>query len=211
MSVFTILLISFPILIVGMHIVKAETNNEYIQFSAFKLFSPLNKTYNSGFLTLNLTFGAARGIKYSLNYSIDEKYEGSIPFVINNPNETHVFYEANGFVELPQLSEGSHSLTFNFVSGLYNYHGVNPPSAPFKQTSSGSSDYVASWTDTIYFTTSTAEDSWTTFEPMPTPRIASATASPDAIPQLPMWIILALFPITALVVVGIKKKAFRPT
>ena len=56
MSMFTILTISFPILIVGMHIVKAETNNEYIQFSAFKLFSPLNKTYNSRFLTLNLTF-----------------------------------------------------------------------------------------------------------------------------------------------------------
>ena len=96
------LLASLP---VGTNGVKAYSV-DCIQFSAFTLFSPLNITYNSRSLTLNLTFGAAIGIKYSLYYEIDGKYEGPIPFVINNPNETHVVYKATGFVELPELSEG---------------------------------------------------------------------------------------------------------
>ena len=122
-------------LAVGTHVVKAESN-DYIQFSAFRLFSPLNRTYNSRFLTLNLTFGAAIGIKYSLYYKIDGKYEGPIPFVIDNPNETHVVYKATGFVELPQLSEGSHHLTIYLIAAGYQPKGL-------------------SYADTVYFTIDT--------------------------------------------------------
>jgi hypothetical protein len=125
----------FVSLAVDTHFVKAESN-DYIQFSAFRLFSPLNRTYNSRFLTLNLTFGAAIGIKYSLYYKIDGKYECPIPFVIDNPNETHVVYKATGFVELPELSEGSHHLTIYLIAAGYQPKGL-------------------SYADTVYFTIDT--------------------------------------------------------
>lgn len=117
---------------VGTHVVKADSN-DYIQFSAFTLYSPLNITYNSRSLTLNLTFGAAIGIKYPLYYEIDGKYEGPIPYMITNPNETHVVYKATGFVELRELSEGSHNLTIHFIAAGYQPEGL-------------------SYADTVYFT-----------------------------------------------------------
>ena len=54
------------------------------QFEAFTIFSPLNTTYSSRHLTLNLTFQSF-WMKYLLNYDIDGKHQGEIPYkVINN-------------------------------------------------------------------------------------------------------------------------------
>jgi len=112
-------------LLAGTHIVSADSD-EPIRFYAFTLFSPLNRTYASKGLTLNLTFTAGLGIKYSLYYYIDGKYQESIPFVIDNPNnEMHVTYPAYASITLPKLSNGSHSLTvFLICSGLV----LHPPS-----------------------------------------------------------------------------------
>jgi hypothetical protein len=115
-SLFILTLLIFPTLEV--HSVKAESNDS-IKFSAFTLFSPLNRTYSSNSLTINLTFGKSIGISYSLNYDIDGKYRGSIPFLIDNPTETHVVYKATGFVKLPELSEGSHKLSIHLYVGGY--------------------------------------------------------------------------------------------
>jgi hypothetical protein len=137
--------------VAGTHIVSADSN-EGIRFSSgVYLISPINKTYNSNFLTLNLTFGWGLGIQCSLNYSIDGKYEGPIPLVFNNPTELHVVNLATGLVQLPELSEGSHRLTVYVEGDLYDYHGANPPGAPFKPTTPNGSDYVASWANTVYF------------------------------------------------------------
>jgi hypothetical protein len=135
----------------GIHIVKADSNGNISFFSGVTLFSPINRTYNSRFLTLNFTFACGWGIKYSLNYSIDGKYGGPMPFVINNPTELHVIYSATGLVQLPELSEGSHRLTVYVEGDLYDYHGANPPGAPFKPTTPNGSDYVASWANTVDF------------------------------------------------------------
>jgi hypothetical protein len=55
----SVLLVS---LAAGIHIVKADSN-DYISFSSgVTIFSPINETYNSNFLTLNLTFGCGAGI-----------------------------------------------------------------------------------------------------------------------------------------------------
>jgi hypothetical protein len=123
LTLFSLLVFSY-ILTTNAHIVKT-TSNDYIQFSAYKLYSPLNRTYNSRFLTLNMTFGAAIGIKYSLHYVVDGKYGNSIPYVINNPNETHVVYKATGFTELPELSEGPHNLTIHFAASGYQPNGLS--------------------------------------------------------------------------------------
>jgi hypothetical protein len=111
-SLFMLMLLIF--LASEVHSVKAESNDS-IRFSAFHLFSPLNRTYSSNFLSINLTFGASIGLKYLFNYDVDGKYKGSIPFVINNPTETHVVYKATGFVKLPELPDGSHRLSVYMV------------------------------------------------------------------------------------------------
>lgn len=112
-------------LVAGTYTVSAESD-EPIRFYAFTLFSPLNKTYTSKVLTLNLTFTAGIGVQYSLYYHLDGRYQKAIPFVIDNPNnEMHVTYAAHASIVLPSLSSGSHSVTvFLICSGLIR----KPPS-----------------------------------------------------------------------------------
>jgi hypothetical protein len=105
----------------GIHSVKVDSSNS-VSYSVIGILSPVNQTYNSIFLTLNFTFGCGMGIQYGVYYRIDGKYMGSIPWVIDNPNETHVVHEASGSLKLPALSVGSHSITVNleavgFISG----------------------------------------------------------------------------------------------
>jgi hypothetical protein len=170
------------------HQVKADTA-DFISFnSGVTLFSPINTTYSSRFLTLNLTFGAGLGVKSSLNYNLDGKYEGPVSLVAKNPAELHVVNMMIGIVELPELSEGSHHLTVNVFSGIYDYHGANAPGAPFKPTTPGSADYVASWTHTVYFTVnspsppSTNTATMPAYSPTPFPS-PSITPSPSHSPS----------------------------
>jgi hypothetical protein len=98
---------------------ETVSTDRFIQFYMFTLYSPLNGTYNSRFLDLNLSFTVGLGIRYTLYYSLDGKYGDEIPFTVEKANETHVTYSANAFSELPELSIGSHSLTiFIICSGL---------------------------------------------------------------------------------------------
>src|SRR3972149_349064 len=110
--VVSVLLVS---LAASIHIVKADSN-DYISFSSgITLFSPINRTYNSPSLTLNLNLYSAGSMGYidsriSMNYSIDGKYNGSVPLVVSNPG-VHIITNGAGLVNLPELPEGSHSLT----------------------------------------------------------------------------------------------------
>ena len=83
----------------------------YIRFYAFTLYSPLNKTYNNKFLTLNISFTVGMGVRYSLYYCLDVKYTDNIPPLVEGASEMHVTCSAIGSTQLPELSEGSHSLT----------------------------------------------------------------------------------------------------
>jgi hypothetical protein len=98
---------------------ETVSTEKFIQFYLFTLYSPLNGTYNSRFLDLNLSFTVGLGIRYTLYYYLDGKYGDEIPFTVENSTEMHVTYPANAFTKLPELSEGSHSLTiFIICSGL---------------------------------------------------------------------------------------------
>jgi hypothetical protein len=88
----------------------------YIRFYAFTLYSPLNKTYDSKYLTLNLSFTGGMGVRYSLYYHLDGEYAGDIPWSAEGASEMHVTCTAIGSTQLPELSEGSHSLTV-FLEG----------------------------------------------------------------------------------------------
>lgn len=59
---------------------------------------------------------------YSLSFDIDGIYVGPMPYVVKNPNELHVVYQSSGSVTLPELSEGSHSLTVNLLVSPSNDH-----------------------------------------------------------------------------------------
>ena len=114
--------------------------------SGITLYSPLNRTYASGHLALNLTLYSAGMMgsidpRISMNYSIDGKLNGSVPLTVSNPG-LHVVTNAAGFVSLPELSEGSHVLTIyllghnqrtaypkylSYVESVYFYVGSVPP------------------------------------------------------------------------------------
>ena len=159
---------------------------DYIRFpSGTTIYSPLNRTYYSNFLDLNLTFGAGLGISYYLKYSIDGKYEGSVPLVAKFPDELHVVNMMTGLVALPELSDGLHSLTIDVLCSLNNYHGANPPGLPFTPTYPGSSDYTANYTHIIYFSINTK------------------------IPEFPSWVFLPLFITATFSAMVIKKRLFH--
>ena len=125
--------ILFASLLTGRQSVSAESADSISFSSGVTLFSPLNRTYNSRYLTLNFSFACGCGIKYSLSYNVDGEYGGPMPYVIKNPEELHVIYYATGLVRLQELSEGTHSLTVNLLASPSTNH-IKP-----------------SYADTIYF------------------------------------------------------------
>jgi hypothetical protein len=117
------------------------------------LYSPVNTTYYSNFLSLNLSFGWGAGMHCKLNYNIDEQVSGLIPLTYNDSSSQgfQMIAQENGYIQLPELSNGSHQLTINIEADLNDYRGANPPGAPFKQTAPDSANWVATWVDTVDF------------------------------------------------------------
>ena len=130
--------------------------NPLILYGGGILYSPVNATYRTNTLHLNLSFGLGMGLQASLTYEVDGIYKGAITLTPVETNETHIVHPLTSFIELPQLSEGSHCLTITVVAGLSGYFGVNPPGAPFKATGT-SGNYEAAWVNTIYFTVDTSD------------------------------------------------------
>jgi hypothetical protein len=97
------------------------------------VYSPVNAAYNTKNILFNYTIGVGMGMHFSLNYTLDGTLTAPMPYTVINPKELHVFYLAQGQVQLPELSEGPHALTIMF-----------------------STDYILSSVhssvDTIYFT-----------------------------------------------------------
>ena len=187
-------LLSFSIA-VGVHTVKADSSSPMTFAGDITLISPVNETYSSNSLTLkfNLTCG---GLPYVLTYSIDGTNEGTIPLTFCQ-SISFLFQVETGTVQMPTLSDGSHKLTIYEVAYLNNYHGANPPGAPFQPTSPGSDNYTCSWTDTVYFSI----DAATLSAPSPTPSSTTplATATPGltpistaAVPELSWLVVVPL-------------------
>jgi len=156
----------FVSLLASVQVVKADSNDS-IRFSyGVTLLSPVNRTYNSRFLILNYTFLCGFGVGYSLNYSIDGIYGGPMPFVVNNPEEVHVVYSSTGSVVLPELSEGSHSLTIT-LEAVMNDHDKR------------------SYADTVYFYIDTTATNFTDTTP-PSITIQSPQNSTYTTTTLPL-------------------------
>lgn len=115
------------------HVVEADSANPIHFYSGVNLFSPLNQTYTSPYLTLNFSIACGWGIRYSLSYDIDGEYGGPMPSAIKNSEDLHVVNYRFGLVKLPELSEGSHRLTVTL------------------KTSENSEHIKPSYVDTVYF------------------------------------------------------------
>jgi hypothetical protein len=72
--------------------------------------SPINRTYTSDFLMLNVSFSGFcfSSIQHSLTYSLDGKAMGAMPIVPHYPDYLSVQAGFTASVQLPQLSKGQH-------------------------------------------------------------------------------------------------------
>lgn len=155
-ALIVLLIVCFGLVSVGKITIVKPDSTDCVSFSSgVTLFSPLNTTYSSNFLNLNITFDQGAGLDCSLNCSIDGQDTSIIP-VVPIDIGLHTKFQKSGFVKLPELSEGPHYLTIHVFCGLYDYQGAEPPGEPFTPTFPGSSNYTASWSHTIHFTINTS-------------------------------------------------------
>jgi hypothetical protein len=124
------------LLLMSIQPITADTIGPLRLKDGITVYSPVNTTYNSKNILFNYTFSCGMGMHYSLNYAIDGSEAQPMPYSVINPQELHVVYLAIGQVQLPESSEGTHTLTISL------------------QATFGKND-VRSYSDTIYFTIDT--------------------------------------------------------
>ena len=90
--------------------------------SGLTLNSLVNSTYNSNFVECNGSFTGSQKYEISLNYTIDGKYKGSIPYTFNSTIDGN--YTLDWSFQLPQLTDGSHQLSIGIDQELYNNAGI---------------------------------------------------------------------------------------
>ena len=152
-TAFTLILAA--LLLVSAQPVKGDTVGPLRFKDGVTVYSPVNTTYNSRNILFNYTFAVGMGMHYSLNYMLDGNLAEPMPYSVINPQELHVVYLATGQVQMPELSEGTHSLTISL------------------QATFGKND-IRSYSDTISFTIDTNA-----------PDFALDTAPPKIIIQSP--------------------------
>lgn len=148
-KIWVCLLASLFLILPSMSILVSEA--ESISGSVIKIVSPTSSTYNCRVLLLNVTFTYG-GLRYDLTYNLDGVTEGSIPMgEYRSPdNKIHLINTVYAWVTLPELSDGPHSVTVTLVASVH-YSGGGKPNAVFQPISPGSSEYSATWSDTVQF------------------------------------------------------------
>ena len=194
------------LLFTGVRVVSADSTDGITFPSGVYLTSPVNTTYSSRSVMLDLTFGYPLGLQCSINYSIDGEYSGQVPLVAVNDKELHVIVPTIGTVQLPVLTSGSHCLTLYVEDDINDNHGVNAPSAPFKPANPEHTNYAAKWVHTIYFTiisNETIPDITPTNTPSPSAQNTTFPAAVESpakeVSMLSIEVVLAAF---ALLIIG---------
>jgi hypothetical protein len=88
---------------VSFHRVKADSNNPIVFSGGVTIYSPVNTTYHTSLLALNLTCSCGAGLHISLNYDIDGKYQGPITLEFNLTSGFHMIGLGTALVQLPEL------------------------------------------------------------------------------------------------------------
>ena len=102
-------------LTIGSDTVNADSSDSISFSSGITIYSPTNRTYTSKNLALNLTLACGLGLDYSLSYSLDGKYQGTLSLVIDD-SELHVVMKGTALATLPELQDGSHILTIHLIA-----------------------------------------------------------------------------------------------
>jgi hypothetical protein len=182
------------------------TTDNYIAYgSGVCLYSPLNRTYATSLVPLNLNFSKGMGMDCNLSYSLDGQSSHDIPLTVIPGQELHITTETEASLQLPQLSDGTHCLTII----------VN---------ASADGSYTHSWVHTVYFTVQTGNPTPTlSAAPSPTPTSTieniDANVTPTAQPaageiqqnQLPLMIVIivAAFAVYIAVIAVLSSKKIR--
>ena len=201
----TFLILIIAMLSVPLLTVKADSYQPITFSSGLAVYSPLNTTYNSYSILVNVSFGCPYGIQSSVNYSIDGKYQdninmqyssGSEPWAVPNYSSSNYYLFASFYS--PPLPKGSHQISFEIGEEANNYTAL--PSSSFRRIN-GTNNYVATWVNTVSFTIN-SNDVFPT--PTLTPTL-TPTITPTSTPAVPefSWliIILALLGMATFVVV----------
>jgi len=133
-TVFAVVLLG--LLLIGLQPVLGSTVGPVRLSDGVTVYSPVNAVYNSKNILFNYTFAVGMGMHYSLNYMLDGSEAQAMPYSVVNPQELHVVYSALGQVQLPELPEGTHTLTISLEASFGR-------------------DDIRSYSDTIYFTIDT--------------------------------------------------------
>jgi hypothetical protein len=141
--------------------------------SGLTIFSPLNQTYASNVIPLNVTFNWVVATQVFLNYSIDGNNQGQLPLDFGNITGFQQTYLAYGLVDLPQLSNGSHVLTVNVESRL------NGNGEPYY------------WVNQVYFSISSRQPT-----PSPAPTLSPTVPEFSWLAIVPL--LLSLFPVAVI-------------
>jgi hypothetical protein len=166
------------------------------------IYSPVNMTYHYTDLFLNISLGSAGlmgGLdpNISMNYSIDNAYNGSVP--LESTREIHVVSRAVALIVLPDVPNGSHNLTI-YLYGL-NQRAVDPKYLSFTLSVYFSTTGKPNLNPTISPTTTSSPT------PSPTPTLSPGMSPSPSVPEFPSWIILPLvLTATLLTVLFIKRK-----
>ena len=170
---------------------KADSTDAVTFDSGVTVYSPVNTTYYNTNIVLNMSLYSAGVMgqldpQISMNYSIDGLYNGSVHLV--SDGQLHVATTGIGTANLPNLPEGSHTLT------LY-YYGLNQRS-----------DYpkYLSYVNTLQFSTVGKAPSLT---PTPSPTVAPT----PTIPELPFIAVLSLLAVIPVITILAKKRAHLKT
>jgi hypothetical protein len=194
--------------------VKADSTEPITFSSGLAVYSPLNTSYNSYSVLVNVSFGCPYGIQSSLNYSIDGKYQDGLnmnfpstsePWSVPNysPSNYYLFDSFN----LPPLPNGPHQISFEIDEEANNY--TAPPSSSFQRIN-GTNNYVATWVNTVSFTIS-SNDVFPTPTTILTPTLAPTPTSTSTVPEFPWLIILPLllFMFSMAVIIRTRKISLR--
>jgi hypothetical protein len=118
--------------------VKADSAEPITFSSGLTLYSPVNTTYSSNVVECNGTFVGPIEYEVSLNYSVDGKYQGSLPWTLNQNLTNSATYTLDWSFQLAQLPNGTHQLSIGIEKQLFS-----------------NGDHLISqttWVNTAYFT-----------------------------------------------------------
>ena len=152
-AIFILIVLVFASLTIDMSFVKADIYDYGIGFTIKSPYvtSPINTTYNGGFLTLNVTFHALidTDMIYSMNYSLDGSKNASVPLTSHYfgfflQNESYIY----SLVNLPALNAGSHN-----ISVYLEFVHKDLVSREDLAIGGGNSSRIYHDSQTVYFTT----------------------------------------------------------